>query len=346
MTHIEYRSIFDQGGSAVDAAIATLFCEGVVGAQSSGLGGGFFATVYEKKTGEISTLTAREKAPIASTPDMFENVSSTTGILSVAVPGELKGYQALHERYGKLEWAKLVEPSIKLCETGYKVNDYLFRAAQSVKDDIYLSNSLRPVFWNEETNDTVQVGDVIRRPLLKETLKTIAKEGADTLYTKCGEIANKLAEEIQKLGGIITIRDFTDYTVEWKKPVVVSLKGGYTLNTVPYPASGVILALILNILNDFTATISVDFFHLMVESFKFAYGARSTLSDNATQNQIFASKEYADELRSQINICRTYNDVAYYRGDVAEPNDHGTQQISVLAANGDAVSITSTINLV
>lgn len=102
--------------------IATLFCEGVILAHGTGLGGGFVGTIYQKSTGKVETIVARERAPLASTPSMFENISRVEGISSVAVPGALKGYAEMHKKYGRAPWKTLIQPSINLCRLGYKVS--------------------------------------------------------------------------------------------------------------------------------------------------------------------------------------------------------------------------------
>lgn len=117
--------ILQKGGSAVDSAITGTLCQGLTSPQAQGLGGGLIAVIYTKKTGKIETLNAREVAPLAASKDMFQNQSSSAGGLSIAVPTELKGLQDLYKKYGKLEWAELVEPVIQLAENGFKVSNYL-----------------------------------------------------------------------------------------------------------------------------------------------------------------------------------------------------------------------------
>lgn len=119
-------SILKKGGSAVDSAITATLCQGLTVPQSSGLGGGFIAIIYNKKTGTIETLNAREVAPLAATKDMYEDdLSSREGGLSVAVPTELKGLHELHKKYGKLTWEEIVQPVIEIAENGFTVTNYL-----------------------------------------------------------------------------------------------------------------------------------------------------------------------------------------------------------------------------
>lgn len=336
-------------GTAIDAAIATLFCEGVTVCQSMGLGGGFVATVYHKESGEVTTLLARERAPLASSWDMFAktNMSVVTGILSVAVPGELKGYAELHQKYGRVPWQTLIQPTIDLARSGHIVSEYLERVLQVKKKQIFGSPSLSEVFVNAKTNELWKAGDRIRRLKLAETLEIIANEGVDAMYSANGTIAKLLIKDIQEEGGILKMEDFVHYKAEWQKPISTELKGGHTIYSTPLPASGMILALILNIMNGFDASESVDYYHRVIESFKFGYAQRTHLGDLRYDTSFideFSDMRVADRLREQILPDKTFNDYRHYGAEYSMEEDHGTAQISVLSANGDAIAITSTIN--
>lgn len=312
-----------------------------------GLGGGFLATIYTKETGQIDTVAARERAPLASTRDMFVNIPIVTGILSVAVPGELKGYAEMHQKYGRVAWETLIQPTIELCRKGHVVTEYLERVLKIKQKQIFGSPSLKEVFVNPATNDLWKAGDKILRPKLAETLEIIAAEGVDTMYSANGTIVNRLVKDIKNLGGILTVDDFVQYKTEWKSPITTKVRGGYTIHSVPLPGSGMILALILNIINDYAASLSVNYFHPLIESFKYAYAKRTLLGD-LTYNESFINEfsdmKYADKIRESISPNQTFNDFKHYGADYALQQDHGTAHVSVLAANGDAVSITSTIN--
>jgi gamma-glutamyltranspeptidase / glutathione hydrolase / leukotriene-C4 hydrolase len=140
---INYREILEKNGSAVDAAIATLFCEGISCAQCMGLGGGFLATVYDAPTRQVRTLNARERAPGRTTEDMFSNASSVVGGLAIAVPGELRGYGELYRAYGRLPWADLVRPTADLCRRGHRVTTYMGRMLRTYSDRIKAEPSMR-----------------------------------------------------------------------------------------------------------------------------------------------------------------------------------------------------------
>lgn len=138
--------VLRQAGSAADAAVAIMLCEGVTCPQSTGLGGGFVMTIYTKGSRKVQTLIARERAPAAATEGMYEGLSleaSQTGGLSIAVPGELAGLWALHQEYGVLKWADLVAPTIKLCEEGHVMSKYLHNIIASRTQTILNNPGLR-----------------------------------------------------------------------------------------------------------------------------------------------------------------------------------------------------------
>lgn len=168
-------------------------------------------TIYIKETGRTETLNAREVAPLKAHKDMYDgnDTLSSKGGLAIAVPGELKGYWDAHQKYGKLEWAELVWPTIELCRQGHLVTPFLSKFFASRKTQLLTSESLREVFINPNTNDTYQEGEYLKRERLAQTLEVIAQEGADAIYN--GSLTDALVEDIQANGGILTVEDFYNY---------------------------------------------------------------------------------------------------------------------------------------
>lgn len=347
------RDILMKNGSAVEAAIATLFCEGVVCVQSMGLGGGFLMTVYKRDTGEVRTLNAREVAPKAANETMFNGNStlSTVGGLSVAVPGELMGYWEAYKEYksGNVEWGELVQPTIDLCREGITVTPYLANILKENEEDIKKSATLSEILVNSETNSVWKAGDKYKRLKLAKTLELIRDSGASVLYN--GSLTESFVKDIKDLGGIITEEDMNEYQVTWAAPVTANLINNVTMYSVPPPGSGVLLALILNILNGIVPhENNITTYQRITEAFKYGFGKRTQLGDpefvdiNELLKQL-TSKDYAEAIRRNISDYITWQDPQHYGAEVIMPEDHGTAHISVLAPNGDAVSATSTINL-
>lgn len=348
------RSILAKNGSVVDSAIATLFCEGVAMPQSTGLGGGFFMVIYIKETQEIMALNAREVAPLQAHEDLFQGNASLAqkGGLAVAVPGELRGYEAAWQKYGRLPWAELVQPTIDLCLTGHLVTPFFAKFLKSQEAKIMASPTLKEIYVDPETNEVYKEGERIKRPTLARTLQTIALEGANALYD--GSLSRNFVEDIQNAGGIMTEQDLKLYQPQWLKPTESKLPDDLTLYSHPLPGSGVILTFIMNILSGFldgTSPESALNYQRMIESFKYGYGKRTELGDVdfvvGIQELLanLTSPDYADGIRSLITDDRTFQDPRHYGANFSLGDDYGTAHISILAPNGDAVSATGTINL-
>jgi len=342
--------ILKKGGSAADAAVTALLCEGVTCPQSTGLGGGFFMTIFTKATNKTEVLTAREIAPLLSSENMFQNVDTVQGGLSIAVPGELKGMWELHQKYGKLQWAQLFEPVIKLCRKGHVVSRYLDNVFTKRKTIILSSPTLSDIYIDPTTNDTYKVGQLIRRPALADTLELIAKEGADTLYNN-GTLAQRLVQDIQKEGGIVSIEDFMKYEVRWESPLTIQLKNSKTLHSFPLPGSGAIVMFVLNVLNDYLPEgVSLRSMQRIAETFKYAYAMRTELGDGKYVKEAIdivnnlTDTGYAMNIRSKLNDVRTSNDHRDYGAKFYAEDDHGTAHINILADNGDAIAMTGSIN--
>ncbi|XP_017481986.1 PREDICTED: gamma-glutamyltranspeptidase 1 [Rhagoletis zephyria] len=340
--------MLSDGGSAVDAAIATLLCEGVMLPHSMGVGGGFVATIYSKDTSKIETLIARETAPASSVQNMFID-KQITGAIAAAVPSEIYGYWRLHEKYGKLPWKSLFEPTIELCFKGIKVSKYLANVLNLYADRILNEPSMAEIFINPETKELYKEDEIMYRRKLGETLKIVAEEGPEAIY-RGGIIGKKLVEDIQEMDGIITEADLQNYEVRWEDSVKVNFEQGYTLYTTPLPTSGAVLAFILKVMEPMYAENETVFWHRLVETFKHAYGHRTSLGDIhyepgvAETYKNLLSTSFAAETRKLISDDRTYTDFGYYGANFTNENDKGTANIAVLAPNGDAIAVTSTVN--
>ncbi|XP_046674035.1 scoloptoxin SSD14-like [Homalodisca vitripennis] len=350
------RDILAQGGNAVDAVITTLLCDGVCVMQSNGVGGGFVMTIYNSSEGKAYSLIARETAPGLATQDMYVNHSdwATIGPKAVGVPGELKGYQELHGKFGNLEWKTLFQPTIKLAQEGVPVNKRLAEHFAEEAAKIKNSDTFVKVILNSTGGRLPKEGDKIKLPLLAQTLSVIANspKRADELYN--GSLTKKFVDDIQAAGGIITEEDMNNYAVQWEKPYRANLSDGSTVYSAALPGSGILVTFMLRVLDGFLQFAYSDLqrSQLIIEAFKHAYGRRSDLGDYHKINPtIFeeVKKNLTDEaailaVREKIKSNWTSNDVSYYGGHYLK-DDHGTNNVVVVDQQGNAISVTSTLNL-
>lgn len=221
---------------------------------------------------------------------------------------------------------------------------------------LFLSD-FREFFIDSKTGDFYKEGDVITNPKLAATLKTIIKEGSDAVYGG-GSLAQGIVDEIKAAGGIITMEDLKAFQPKWGKTTSSKLFNGESLHTFPLPASGNVINFIFNVLKgyDFEKSSYEQhlqdklIFHRIMEAFKFAFAKRSSLGDDPSsldvQNALkqLEDPEYAETIRKSINDNLTYNDFEHYGANMSVVEDHGTGHVSILAPNGDAVALTSTVN--
>ncbi|KAI8999293.1 gamma-glutamyltranspeptidase [Gaertneriomyces semiglobifer] len=346
--------ILKRGGSAVDATIAAGICIGVTNPYSSGIGGGGFMVVYPGK-GVINAsefIDFRESAPAAAHKDMYNKDPSLAqfGGLAVAIPGELRGFEAAHQRYGNLPWKDLFEPSIKLAREGWTVSKTLEHRMSLVGDIILEREEWREIFAPH--GKLLREGDAVKRTTFARTLETIASKGADAFYT--GPIAESLVRTIKNTGGIVTMEDMQSYAAR-VAPAIEGYYHGHKVVTSPLPTSGPVLISILNLLEGYDlkseGRTSTNV-HRLIESYKHAYAERTFYGDpidpvyrNITAiSEQYMQKDMSLKKRLMIDDDKTY-EPAYYGPEFEGVETHGTMHVSVLDENGMGVSMTSTVNL-
>ncbi|KAG8146466.1 hypothetical protein E2320_012807 [Naja naja] len=238
------RDILKRGGSAVDAAIAALVCTSVLNPQSMGLGGGVIFTIYDAPTGKIEVLNARERAPQNITEGLLKQCRHKLlpGSQWVAVPGELRGYEEAHKRYGRLPWKDLFEPTIEMLGLGIRVSDVLSQFLKILASHLKNSSSCQ-LLCNDR--GVLSSGEALNWTALEKTLKVVAENGAAEFYS--GKTAEKLVQDVRAEGGTLTLEDLKNYHIELMKPVNMSLDK-YTIFSAPRPAAGSVLFFVLNVL--------------------------------------------------------------------------------------------------
>ena len=344
-------SILKAGGNAVDAVVAATICVGTVSSQASGIGGGGFAVLDIK--GKRHFVNFREMAPLAANKDMFTNpLDAQKGPKSIATPGELKGLFEMHSKYGKLQWADLLRPSIQLAQDGFKITAHLAKSLKSGSAGILSDPGLSAVYSKIVNGEKVVVeeNDIVHRKNLATTLQYIAEFGITEFYS--GSIAKTMVNYIQSKGGILSLQDLNRYKVEWNTPLHVKYRE-YDVYTGLAPSGGPVLAMMLKVAEQFQFPGNKDNvtdMHRLVEIMKHAYAKRSQLADPnfisnvTTLTNRIKTKRFAMEVYTRINDAQTYGP-EHYNSSYEFFQDAGTTHLSVLDEQGNSASLTSTVNL-
>lgn len=348
------KDILQRNGSVVDSAVATMLCVGVINMHSTGIGGAGFMLVYNRSRRSAEVFDFRGVAPIKATKDMFKNISyeEINGTLATDVPGEVRGYYAAWKAYGRLPWKQLVQPAIEKAKYGFLINKSLYKTMVKEKYSLRKDPGLGQLLLDGHGN-LRKLGDNITNPQYAQTLEDI-RDDPESFYN--GQLARRIVQDIRSRGGIISLQDLKYYDVQ-RKSAIVNQMGNMTWYTVPPPSSGPVITLLLNILKGYnmtsesranTANSSLTY-HRIIEAFKFGFSWRAHLGDPAFNNDTneivskMTNQTFAESLRQKIWDNQTHSNASYY-GNLQFAEDYGTSHLSVLSPNGDAVSLTSSIN--
>ncbi|NXM82577.1 GGT5 hydrolase, partial [Oenanthe oenanthe] len=356
------RNILKSGGTAVDAAIAGLICTSVMNPQSSGLGGGVVFTIYNASTGTVEVINARETVPrvfpdklLSGCGPGFPMLCCPSGPSWIGVPGELRGYEEAHRRHGRLPWRALFEPTIQLLSEPLAISPVVDRILQHPAMSA-LGKSLCPLLCDGQR--FLKRGETFRWPALQRTLRAVAEHGAAAFYG--GEIGQALLQDISQAGSSLSLEDLRAYKAEVSSALNITLNDHTKVFAPGPPMGGAVLMFILKVLEEYkfhkgslaTPEQKVETYHYIAEALKFGNMLRPNMSDPAfSEAQVplgtLLSDQFAKFVRQQID-SRGDHPLSYYR--LLEPlysgqyRSMGTSHISVLAADGSAVSATSTIN--
>ncbi len=350
--------ILKAGGNAVDAAVAVHFALAVCYPFAGNLGGGGFM-VYRDKAGKPYTLDYREKAPGAATKDMYldsaNNVRpglSMSGHLASGVPGSVDGMVEAHKRFGKLKWAQVLQPAVDLAEKGFILTERDATGLNRVKADLIKQNPGKTYFFKSITGDTVSwhKGETLVQTDLGKTLRRIQKKGRTGFYG--GKTARLLADEMKQGGGLITKKDLADYHATWRDPILATYKNYRVITMPPTSSGGVALVQLLRYVEPYPlrkwgwnrdSTVQV-----MIEAERRVYADRAKfLGDpdfvKVPMNELM-SPAYLKTRWQSFDFAKATNSTAVEGGSIPGYESMETTHFSIVDKDGNAVSITTTLN--
>ena len=348
--------ILRQGGNAVDAAVAVGFALAVTHPQAGNLGGGGFM-LLRTASGRTSAIDFREMAPGHASRDMFldkqgnaDSKLSLTSHLASGTPGTVAGLALAAQKYGTLPLSTLLAPAIKLARDGIVVNDALADDLKTYGKEVLITHPNSKAIFYKPDGTPWQKGDRLVQKNLAHSLQLIARQGPDAFYK--GEIADEIAGEMSRHGGLISKADLAAYRAVERKPISGTYRG-YEVFSMPPPSSGGIhIVQILNILENFDLAKmgfgSADTMQVMAEAEKYAYADRSEyLGDPDFVKvpwQALTSKAYAKTLAQQIDVAKARPSSEIKPGKLEPYESNQTTHFSVVDKRGNAVAVTYTLN--
>jgi len=355
------------GGTAVDAAIATQMVLGLVEPESSGLGGGAFLVLYDPATNKVTTFDGRETAPASASPDMFLDAKGQVrpksqvipGGLSVGVPGVVAMLEMAHKKYGRLPWAKLFEPAIKLARDGFPVGPKL---AHTIATDTAAAQmpDIKRTFYNAD-GTPYREGEIFKSPAYAATLEAIAKHGARAFYS--GAIARSIVDAVEHAPvnqGGMTLADLKAYRPLERPPVCGTYRGDKVCSMGPPSSGGVAVLQILAMLERFPSSDlqpgTLSYAQLFTQANRLAFADRNEyLGDPAfvcVPVEGLLNKQYLAQRSALINPDKDMGTAPAGtppdRGNCLyapqrTPQRHGTSHLSVVDDKGEVVAMTTTI---
>jgi len=347
--------IMNKGGNAFDAAVAVQFALAVVYPRAGNIGGGGFA-VLRTSDGTINSLDFREKAPALAHEKMYQdqkgNVNkklSQVGHLAVGVPGTVDGMVELHQKYGKLSWADLLQPAIDLASKGValseleanKLNDYQERIA-AVNPDYRSNPYVKKTLFAK--------GDTLKNSELAESLQRIQAKGRDGFYK--GKTAQLIVREMKKGKGILSFSDLENYHSVWRKPITGTYRDHQIISMPPPSSGGIALLQLLKgaelmQMNRYEYG-SFEHIHLMTELERRVYADRATWLGDPDYCDVPIEKlideEYLQERFASIDLKRKSDSQEIKAGKVDLIESFETTHFSIVDEEGNAIAITTTLN--
>jgi gamma-glutamyltranspeptidase / glutathione hydrolase len=359
------------GGSAIDAAIAAQMVLTLVEPQSSGIGGGAFLMHYDGK--DVKAFDGRETAPSAATDKLFQTpegkampfIEGVVGGRSVGAPGVLRMLEMAHKQYGRLPWATLFAPAIKLAEEGFAVSprlNTLLKAEQHLKKD-----PVAAAYFYDQRGNPLPVGHMLKNPELAKVLREIALGGATVFYT--GQIARDIEAKVKSHPvnpGLLTAADIAGYQARQREAICTDYKRWTVCGFPPPSSGGIAIAQMLGMLETrnmpamgpVSGQLNADAVHLFSEAGRLAYADRERYvadtdfvplpgnSVNALLDKKYLAERAAligDKSLGQARFGVPPGALKLALGQDTSPELPSTSHISIVDARGQAISMTTTI---
>jgi gamma-glutamyltranspeptidase/glutathione hydrolase len=354
--------VLREGGNAVDAAVAVAFALAVVNPEAGNIGGGGFFMI-RTGDGRVYAQDHRSVAPRAARPEMFWDADggvteeSVVGHRAVAVPGSVRGLWEAHGRFGRVSWARLVEPAIALA-AGFEIRPrFLSSLPPHIVEGLSRFPTSSGLFLVDGAPPTP--GRILRQPDLADSLRRIRDKGADGFYL--GVTADRLIDEMRSGGGLITHADLAEYSVAWRRPIRFVYRDHTVWSMPPSSSGGVTLAgtahaLAARSLGDLEWQ-GPEHLHLVVEAWRRAFADRNHWLGDPDHVEVpldrLLSRDYGVARGASIDPSTASRSIAVgpgaagfdSGGDVPTPREgHHTTHVSVVDADGMAVSLTTTLN--
>ena len=343
--------IMKKGGNAFDAMIGVQLALSVSHPTAGNIAGGGFM-VYKLKDGTDGTLDFRETAPVDSSEKMYQDENgnvipglSSIGGLAVGVPGTVSAIFEIHKKFGSLPIEELFQPSIELAEKGYLVTKYLEDELNEKRDDFIKLNGKNSLYSKEYKS-----GDTIFNKMYANTLREIMNKGADGFYK--GKVAEDMIETISQSGGIMTMEDLSEYQSVWRDPVRFKYKG-YDIISMSFPSSGgVILGQMMKAIENFDLSKikhnSPEYVQLLTEIERRAFADRSDLMGDPDFMKLpvyeFMDKEYVESRMKNFSWDQATPSSEIKPGEIIFNESYETTHFSIVDKEGNAVSVTTTLN--
>lgn len=367
------------GTNAADATVTMTLCIGMINFFNSGIGGGGYLVMHDHIQNENINIDFRELSPSKIDPKLFKSeLDSKIGGLSIAIPGELKGLYHLFnwKGSGKIKWGQLLNPIITLGENGWHIDEVLSATLKLYEDYFLDHKDMWGFVLNENGDKVLKQGDLIKRTSLSKTLRILAQnESVDPFYDSRNDLVKSMVKTINNSNGIIVGEDFDNYDIHVTEPISGKIRHGFynmpnndlTVITSSGSSSGAALMSSLKVMDKFLKVIGgdyqIDTTYKLVETMKWMASSRSRLGDYIGDKlpqriQNILNDTWIDKIHQNImngikidpnnpktKKYKTLPDFKSYEPLYELNEPHGTAHFSIVDSLGNAVSLTTTVNL-